>query len=81
MNPMSLPRATLFTIGALLAALLGWGALIHTTASYNDAEERWTAERTALDGRVTELTGAGEELQRRIGELEATLDEERQAAG
>jgi hypothetical protein len=28
MNPMSLPRATLFTIGALVAALLGWGALV-----------------------------------------------------
>ena len=25
---MSLPRATQFTIGALLAALLGWGTLI-----------------------------------------------------
>ena len=28
MNPMSLPRATLFTIGALVVALLGWGALM-----------------------------------------------------
>ena len=74
MSPMSLPRATLFTVGALVAALLGWGALIYTTASYNDAEERWTAERA-------ELTRTGEQLQTRIGEIEATLDEERSAAG
>ena len=68
MNPMSLPRATLFTIGALVAALIGWGALIYQTVSYNDAEERWTAERTTLDGRVAELT---------MDELRARKDERR----
>ena len=67
MNPMSLPRATLFTIGALVVALLGWGTLIYKTASYSDGEERWTAERTALDTRVAELTRTGEELQTRVG--------------
>lgn len=81
MNPMSLPRATLFTVGALVLALLGWGALIYTTASYNDAEERWTAERAAFDNQVAELTRTGEELQTQVGVLEATLGEERKATG
>jgi chromosome segregation ATPase len=81
MNPMSLPRATLFTIGALVVALLGWGALIYTTASYNDAEQRWTAERTALDTQVAELTSARDDLYMQVGQLEVTLAEERKAAG
>ena len=81
MNPMSLPRATLFTIGALVAALLGWGALIYKTAAYNDTEQRWTAERTTLDTRVAELTSSGEGLQGQVSQLQATLDEERKAAG
>lgn len=67
MNSTSLPRATLFTIGALVVALIGWGALIYSTASHNDAEARWTAERTALENQVSEI--------------EATLEEERKAAG
>jgi len=81
MNPTSLPRATLFTIGALVVALLGWGALIYKTAANNDAEQRWTAERTTLDTRVAELTSSGEGLQGQVSQLQATLDEERKAAG
>ena len=55
-NQMSLPRATQLTLGALVAALLGWGILIYSTASHNDAAERWAAERSDLDGRVAELS-------------------------
>ena len=63
MNPMSLPRATQFTIGALGAALFGWGGLIYSTASHNDAEEQWAQERTALDGQVAELAQTGKALE------------------
>ena len=81
MSVMSLPRATLFTMGALIAALLGWGILIFSTSAHNDAAERWAQERSDLDGRVAELTATGEELQGQVAELEGTLAQERAAGG
>src|SRR5918996_331438 len=74
MNPMSLPRATLFTIGALVVALVGWGVVIYSNVSHRNAAEQWAAERTAL-------TQEGDALRQQVGELEGTLDQERAAAG
>ena len=62
MNPMSLPRATLFTIGALVLALLGWGGLIYATASHKSAEKRWTEQRTALETTLAEERKAAGDL-------------------
>ena len=58
MNLTSLPRATLWTIGALVAALIGWGALVYSNASHRNAAAEWASERAALDGRVAALTGS-----------------------
>ena len=74
MNLTSLPRATLWTIGALVAALIGWGALVYSNVSHRNAAAEWAGERAALDGRVAELTGSEEELRQRVGELEGTLE-------
>ena len=62
MNPMSLPRATLFTIGALVVALLGWGGLIYATASHKSAEKHWTEERTTLETSLSEERKAAGDL-------------------
>jgi chromosome segregation ATPase len=62
MNPLSLPRATLFTIGALVLALLGWGALIYATASHKNAEQRWTEQRTALETMLADERKAAGDL-------------------
>jgi chromosome segregation ATPase len=62
MNPMSLPRATLFTIGALVLALIGWGALIYATASHRNAEQRWTEQRTGLETTLAEERKAAGDL-------------------
>jgi chromosome segregation ATPase len=74
MNPMSLPRATLFTIGALLVALVGWGVVVYSNVSHRNAAEQWATERTAL-------TQEGDALRQQVGALEGTLGQERAAAG
>src|SRR5688500_2481625 len=78
---MSLPRATQFTIGALLAALLGWGILIFSTAAHDDAAELWAQQRGELEQEVTRLGQSGEQLQARMAELQGALEQERAAAG
>jgi chromosome segregation ATPase len=78
---MSLPRATQFTIGALLAALLGWGILIFSTAAHDDAAELWAQQRGELEQEVTRLGQSGEQLQARVAELRGALEQERAAAG
>lgn len=78
---MFLPRATQFTLGALVVALLGWGILIYSTSTHNDAAERWAQERQDLDQRVLQLTDSGASLEAQVAELEGTLAAERAAAG
>jgi chromosome segregation ATPase len=70
MNPMSLPRATLFTIGALVLALIGWGALIYATASHRNAEQHWTEQRTALETTLAEERTAAGDLARLRTQIE-----------
>ena len=78
---MSLPRATQFTIGALLAALLGWGILIFSTAAHDDDAELWAQQRGDLEEQVARLGQDGEQLQARVAELQGALEQERAAAG
>jgi chromosome segregation ATPase len=78
MNPMLLPRATLFTIGSLVLALIGWGALIYATTSHRTAEQRWTEQRTALETTLAEERKAAGDLaglRSQIDEANAKLND------
>jgi peptidoglycan hydrolase CwlO-like protein len=78
---MSLPRATQFTIGALVLALGGWGGLIYSTSAHNDAAEQWARQRSDLQSQVADLSKSGGQLQARVTDLEGSLDQERAKAG